>query len=558
MSKMTFLSCKNITWPQIIYILLIFGVIGFISILASVPPVSRDALTHHLAIPKLYIEHGGIYEIPHLEFSYYPMNLDLLYMVPLYFNNDIIPKFIHFSFALIIAAMIYKYLRRRINTEYALLGGLFFLTIPIIIRLSSTVYVDLGLICFLFAALLSLFSWIESGFKSKHLFVSAIFCGLALGTKYNGLIGLFLFGLFVAFVYARYHTGQNFYNAKSIGWSALFVIIALIMFSPWMLRNFQWTGNPIYPLYNSVFNAKNISAEINTDNVFETHTRLSNIGIRRQIYGESWLEISLIPLRVFFQGQDDDPRYFDGKTNPFLLFLPIFAFLGIRSANPQEKTEKMILLFFAFLFLLYACAQTDTRIRYFSPILPPLVLLSMFGLHNIQTVILERTPLISIPVKKIVIFGIIFVMLGLNAMYMANRFSQDQPMAYISGKVTRDAYIQAFLPEYASFQYANKNLTKDAKILGLYIGDRGYYSDIDIEFRIEILQDFATKADSGQHIAEKLQKQGFTHLLVNFSLFNYWVQKFSLHERQMLKDFFETCTIKEFSKDGYGVLRVLR
>jgi len=33
-------------------------------ILASVPPVSKDALTHHLAVPKLFLKHGGIYEIP--------------------------------------------------------------------------------------------------------------------------------------------------------------------------------------------------------------------------------------------------------------------------------------------------------------------------------------------------------------------------------------------------------------------------------------------------------------------------------------------------------------
>jgi len=49
-----------------------------IVILSCVPPVSKDALTHHLAVPKLYLNHGGIYEIPFMAFSYYPMNLDLL------------------------------------------------------------------------------------------------------------------------------------------------------------------------------------------------------------------------------------------------------------------------------------------------------------------------------------------------------------------------------------------------------------------------------------------------------------------------------------------------
>ena len=80
-------------------------------ILSWVPPVSRDALTHHLAVPKLYLQHGGIYEIPAIVFSYYPMNLDLLYMIPLYWGNDIAPKFIHFLFALLTAGLLYGYLR---------------------------------------------------------------------------------------------------------------------------------------------------------------------------------------------------------------------------------------------------------------------------------------------------------------------------------------------------------------------------------------------------------------------------------------------------------------
>ena len=57
----------------------LLAVIVAIVLLGAVPPVSRDALTHHLAVPKLYLSHGGIYEIPSIAFSYYPMNLDLLY-----------------------------------------------------------------------------------------------------------------------------------------------------------------------------------------------------------------------------------------------------------------------------------------------------------------------------------------------------------------------------------------------------------------------------------------------------------------------------------------------
>jgi len=181
----------------------------------------------------------------------------------------------------------------------------------------------------------------------------------------------------------------------------------------------------------------------------------------------------------------------------------------------------------------------------------------MFGLHNLQADILNRTRLISGPMKKALILCIILAMLGLNASYMANRFEKDHPIAYLTGEVTRDEYIQAYLQEYASYQYANQNLSQNDKIFGLYIGNRGYYSDIPVEFSIELLQKLATRSESGIEVAEKLHEQGFTHLLVNFSLFNYWVQKYSMHEKQVLKNFFEAYTITEFSKDGYGLLSLI-
>ncbi|PIP39670.1 MAG: hypothetical protein COX19_07280 [Desulfobacterales bacterium CG23_combo_of_CG06-09_8_20_14_all_51_8] len=537
---------------------MIIGVAGLVALMACVPPVSRDALTHHLYIPKLYLQQGRIFEIPQIEFSYYPMNLDLLYLIPLYFNNDILPKYIHFAFALATAWMIYRYLIRRINKPYALLGSLFFLSIPVIVFQSTVVYVDLGLVCFLFAALMYLFKWIEDDLKIKYLVISAVFCGLALGTKYNGLIGLFLLGLFAPFVYARRHSDEPSHAGKAIGYSAVYVLVAMIIFSPWMIRNVIWTGNPVYPLYNSVFNSGAVSTErANEDEPEKQMPRMNPLQIRRDLYGESGLEIALIPLRVFFQGRDNDPKYFDGRANPFLLILPIFAFFGIRSDSRQVRTEKFLMLGFLVLFLLFACAQAVIRIRYFAPIFPPLVALSMFGLHHIQGKFLGENSQISIVVKRIVVFVIIFVMLGLNAKYMVERLNYVRPLDYLTGKLSRDEYIQKFRPEYASMQYANRNLSEEDRILGVYIGNRGYYSDIDIVFSLDLLQNLAAKAKTPKNIAEGLRERGITHLLVNYELFNHWVKNYSLHEKQMLKDFFEQRTKTEFSKDRNGLLKVI-
>ncbi len=165
---------------------LLLGALAFlicaIIILSSVPPVSKDELVHHLALPKLYLKHGGMYEIPFMPFSYYPMNLQLLYMIPLYFGNDIVPK-IDPLFLCSTAWLIFSYLKKRTSAVYALAGVLLFLSIPVVVKLSITAYIDLGIIFFSTASLLWLLKWRESGFKKKFLVTSGVFCGLGLGNK---------------------------------------------------------------------------------------------------------------------------------------------------------------------------------------------------------------------------------------------------------------------------------------------------------------------------------------------------------------------------------------
>ena len=102
-------------------------------ILNLTPPISRDALIHHLAVPKLWLDHGGIYEIPWADYAYYPMNINLLYALCLYLNNDIAPKFIHLAFGLGTGLLIYFYLKFRYDRNWGLLGMVIFITTPIVI-----------------------------------------------------------------------------------------------------------------------------------------------------------------------------------------------------------------------------------------------------------------------------------------------------------------------------------------------------------------------------------------------------------------------------------------
>ena len=127
------------------------------------------------------------------------MNIDLLYLIPLYFKNDIIPKFIHFAFGFGTGLLVYNYLKNRLGENWGLLGFMIFFSTPIIVHLSTTAYVDLGMTFFTTASILAFVRWRDGSYKdTKWLVLSAVCMGLAAGSKYNALIAwLFLNELLV-------------------------------------------------------------------------------------------------------------------------------------------------------------------------------------------------------------------------------------------------------------------------------------------------------------------------------------------------------------------------
>lgn len=542
-----------------------------IVLLAYVPPVSRDALIHHLALPKLYLKHGGIYEIPAAQFSYYPMNLDLLYMIPLYFGNDIIPKYIHFAFGVLTAIFIFRYLRKRLDDVYALLGVVLFLSLPIIVKLSITVYVDLGLIFFSTAALFYLFKWMNYKHKLKHLLISAVCCGLGLGTKYSGLIVFFLLTIFVILIFAKQAVDRENKQFKAFGLGIVFMLVSIIVFSPWAIKNYIWTRNPVYPLYESWFNGKgagmvdreasktsegrfeNAKAEVN-----QIKDGWGHFTIRKIVYKEKWWEIILIPIRIFFQGKDDQPKYFDGRLNPLLFFLPIFAILRIKKDSSKVRLEKKVLISFSILFILYAFVQTDMRIRYIGPAIPPLVVLSMFGLYDLINILRNR---FSGTARKIGLAGVYFsvsILLCLNALYIFHQFRYVSPLNFISGRVGRDAYIERYRPDYAAIRFANKEVPDNGIILGIFLGNRSYYSNRQMVFNYrKFLFDTFQQDFSAEQVTENLTNAGITHLIVRYDLFNQWVNNnFDDYQKGKLALLFKEHMDLVFSKGGHGVFKL--
>ncbi|MCI5163904.1 MAG: phospholipid carrier-dependent glycosyltransferase, partial [Candidatus Electrothrix sp. AX5] len=379
------------------------------------------------------------------------MNLDLLYTGALYLGSDILAKYIHMAFGLGTALLLYIHLKKRLSITYGLLGALFFLSIPIIVKLSITVYVDLGLLFFSTASLLLLFHWLETGKQRKYLILAGLSCGLAIGTKYNGLLVLFLLALMLPILIIRSQPQTKKEAGTAIRATVFFCLAALVSASPLLIRNAVWTGNPIYPLYNGFFNRTLTVSPADqqlgttTDKKIESNKEKKNSGARGVfarryvLYQENIWQLLFLPVRIFFEGQDNDPRYFDGRLNPFLFFLPFLGFLGITQEKKQLRLEKMTLTAFSVFYFLFAFNTGVLRIRYLAPILPFLVILSMYGLKNLEK--LGEKHASKIGLTKLVWPLTVFLLLLWNGSYISQQFIKVDPFSYISGRLSRDEYL---------------------------------------------------------------------------------------------------------------------
>lgn len=509
-------------------------------ILNLTPPISRDALVHHLAIPKLWLRHGGFYETPWANYSYYPMNINLLYLVCLYFKNDIAPKFIHFAFGMGTGWLIYHYLKQIIDRNWALLGTVIFFTTPIVVWLATSAYVDLGMTFFTTASILTFVRWRDSEYRQfKWFFISSLCMGIAIGSKYNALIALFILSMILMLSHVR----DTHRQLDALKYGILFFTIAALIASPWYLKNYLLTENPFYPLFSSFFKSLHHKPvqEVIHDQAIEKIGRIGFFKMREVMYGDTFWETLLIPIRMFFQGEDNSYQYFQGVLNPILIVFSPFILL-----NKRYKRDKFLFASFSVLFIFMAFFLTEKQVRYILPVLPFLAIIAVMGIKDLDDRLKQRSHFTFLRfqgnfgyVARIVLFAGVAVLLTFNFIYLKNRFNIIKPFPYVLRQETREDFLRRNLLHYPVVEYINMNLPENAKIFSMFLGRRGYYLERSYKnessFGENTLRRMVKSSESEESFLKYLRSLSVTHIFMRNDLVdNYLKNNFSQEERDRL------------------------
>ena len=514
--------CQAAPWNSSLLFAFSFVCILGIAIFGLVPITARDALIHHIAVPKWWIESGTISRIPWHEWSHYPMLINIGFTGLMQLGLTKFVSLYHALYLIILCGVTSSFCAYKTKDQtIAYLAFLIPLTIPMCIRLGASPLVDLGLACYAAIFLAFLVYWAEEKRSIFILFFAALAAGLALSCKYNA----FLFVGLASMLFLVFSLREKISDFK-----ILFALLSIAFLSscvvlPWLLNNALATGNPFYPMFQSLFANTHSGAPLGPRG-------LKPLEKLYLLYGESWIDILLLPLRMILFGEDDNPRLFDGRLSP-ILFLSIIPIFFLRK---KPWVVFFYLLCFAYFYL--AITFSSARIRYMAPIFFPLFALTFCGLCELR----QRLP----KFMQYIFIGLVTsVHLGFSAYYIFEFMHRKHIVAYMSKKpgfASEEEYLSNMIAEYPLIRYINTELHDQEKTYLLLTGNKFYYYDKPVisggYYSQNTILRWIRLAGSADYLFQDFKQRNIGQLLVHTerskeALFNI----LSLEERQVWNEF---------------------
>jgi hypothetical protein len=182
------------------------------------------------------------------------------------------------------------------------------------------------------------------------------------------------------------------------------------------------------------------------------------------------------------------------------------------------------------------------------PIIPFFAVFTTFGVKNLY----EARGLKYVSLTLAVLF------FAFNINYAKGLYERYRPFQYLFGKETRHGYLTRVLPDHEAVVFANKTLPKDARVMLVFTGERGYYWERPYFYGDRTGNSFRWMVrDSGGPgpFMQRLNAMGITHIFLNDAiLWSFASNNLSPEEVKWLKAFFSEGRLV-FSSRGFSVYR---
>lgn len=496
--------------------------LGSMALIGALSPPTRldwDGLAYHLAIPKIYLSRHAIFYVPYISHSNFPFLTEMLYTVGLSLGSVSIAKLFHYWMYIGTAAAIFGLCRRHINSMTGKIAAVLFLSVPVVWWEAGSAYADISTALYITLAAYAFFNWEETR-SSIWLIVCGVVSGFALGTKVLAVVPLAGLCMLVLFSTGRSHGwGRGFKLASMLA------LTAILVGSPWYIKSYIYTGNPVYPFMYNIFGGKYWS-----DATAAAYTSAQT----RFGMGGGLLKLILIPWNLLVNGY----KFYDTATPSGLIGM---AFLGLIPIQILvNKTNKTIprIGFIAALFIL-AWFFLMQYSRYLLTVMPLLAIIAAAGVDEANR---------RWTVGKHIVDGFVIICV-LTSLIVAWPLTSiyAQP---VFGIVSRETYIKTFLDVYAAESYINETTPDDTKVvlfdevLGFYL-NREYMWGNPNHHEIIPWRQFRV----GKDMVKWFTDRGYTYAMINWKQAN----PDEIHQKIITDAIGHGLMPELFSKNGVSV-----
>ncbi len=453
---------------------LYIAVCGLIVIpLVLLPPVSRDAMIHHLYQARMWLEAGKIVRPQWSGFFSYPYLTESFYALTGGTFGFRLSRVVSFLGFLASCSVITGYFLREGRKKAAILSLAILLSIPELFRNASWSYSDSFLIFF------SLLAYVEMLRKDGNPVLAVLWAGGASCCKYNGFLILFSVCLLLP-VYFRNMSRRTLIMSACA---------AVFTTAWWVLPNILQWGNPVYPLFRGLFGPEyHVSSRASEYFAIGSYsTTLTSI-----------TDYLLLPIRMSLHGEWNNPALFDGASGPLLLAGTIIAVPVL--SNRRRK----FLLPLLYIVLTLISKGESIRVRY---LLPGFAMLAIPVSEAMVKLITGKSRTVKYSIAILIAVCLIW-----SADRVIDLYSHEVPWGGDS------TYLSEKAPYYDFFLECERFISSEDTTLLVNMGRPFYYPGYAIFDQRSAPLDLMEMLWAGmepEEIADSLEKRGISHLAVD-------------------------------------------
>lgn len=470
-------SAPRISWITGVTLCIVVGHVIANLVVALTPPAQWDALVYHLAAPQTFLREHYLIEMPDVEQTYWPIAIEMLYMVLLPFGGDTAPQLLHLAFGILATGSVALMCQRLFPGVPPGLAAAIFIAQPVVNKLVGTAKIDMGYALYAILGLHAAVVW-HSTRNWRWLCAAAIMCGLAAATK---LIGVFLVLLLLPVLFVNQRESSTSARWSALRAAAVVAGVITVIISPWLIRSALLTGDPVYPYLSRFLQALPVETA-------RTHV-ISITGLVRIPWT---LTMDVLPSSA-------------AGAPLFLALLP-----GLLLIRGRDRIVKPLLV----------GVSLYIGVFYFFSLLEMRFLLPALGVFSILAayVAIQLTST-TWRALRIALFVVVFTPLAASLYVAARRVPVYWDV--VVGKESRDAFLTRRVgPLHDVLRFANQTLPTTATIFAgwevrRYYSDRRFLSGNSIWWINE-----SAGIATPQELRNKLRALGVTHVLLSWDYHN--------------------------------------